>query len=119
MVQYLTEIKILVDNIGLTGAKIDVEDIVLYTLNGLPSQYQSFKIAIRTQLNLINLKDLYSLLISEEIDVANDNAKEGMHNSSHTTFYIGKGKKPYNMNKNRSKEQYHKPMNRNLEIQSF
>lgn len=48
MTQYLTHIKTLVDNIAAAGSHIDVEDIILYIINGLPSSYNSFKNAIRT-----------------------------------------------------------------------
>lgn len=86
-------IKSLVDNIVASGAKIDIEDIILYILNGLPSQYQSFKTAIRTKLNPIRLKDLYSLLISKEINVVADLAKEIPGIQSHAAMYINKDKK--------------------------
>ncbi|KAI0515851.1 hypothetical protein KFK09_008519 [Dendrobium nobile] len=39
MVQYLNEIKSLVDQIAAAGAKVDEEDIILYILNGLPGTY--------------------------------------------------------------------------------
>lgn len=80
VVQYLTKIKVLVNNIASVGARVDIEDIILYSLNGLSSQYYSFKTMIRTHLNLINLEDFYSLLISEEISVAFDLTKKGNPN---------------------------------------
>lgn len=64
MTHYLTEIKMLVDQIATAGASVNVEDIGLYTLNGLPSTYNSFKTTICTKLTLISLEDLCSLLIS-------------------------------------------------------
>ncbi|KAI0520206.1 hypothetical protein KFK09_007677 [Dendrobium nobile] len=69
MQQYLTQIKNLVDNIAAAGSTIDTEDIILYTLNGLPTIYNPFKTAIRTSLNPISLDILYSLLCSEEINL--------------------------------------------------
>ncbi|XP_020699740.1 uncharacterized protein LOC110112009 [Dendrobium catenatum] len=48
MQQYLSQIKTIVDNIAAADVKIDPEDIVLYTLNGLPPSYNSFKTAIHT-----------------------------------------------------------------------
>lgn len=41
--QYFLGIKSLVDNIAASRAKIDVEDIILYTLNDLPSQISRLK----------------------------------------------------------------------------
>lgn len=43
----------------------------------------------------MNLEDLYSILISEEINVANDLAKEGIINQPYTAFYSNKGKKHF------------------------
>ncbi|PKU71914.1 Retrovirus-related Pol polyprotein from transposon TNT 1-94 [Dendrobium catenatum] len=76
MQQYLAQVKILVDNIASAGSKIDNEDIILYILNGLPSSYNSFKTAIRTSLNPIDLDVLYSLLCSEEINLQNEQQKD-------------------------------------------
>lgn len=66
MSQYLSDIKSKVDLIAAAGSPIDIEDIIYYTLNGLPTSYQSFKVAIRTNLQSLSLDDLYSLLCSEE-----------------------------------------------------
>lgn len=35
--QYLTKIKTIVDHIAIAGLVVDVKDIILYTLNGFPS----------------------------------------------------------------------------------
>lgn len=66
MAQYLPEIKLKVDSLTASDAHIEIEDIIYYTLNGLPPSYQAFKVAIHTQLQPISLDDLYSLLCSEE-----------------------------------------------------
>ncbi|XP_028547680.1 uncharacterized protein LOC114578566 [Dendrobium catenatum] len=42
MTQYLTEIKKIVDQIASAGSSVDPEDIIIYILNGLPPEYQSF-----------------------------------------------------------------------------
>ncbi|KAL0918373.1 hypothetical protein M5K25_010377 [Dendrobium thyrsiflorum] len=69
MSQYLTQIKTIVDNITASGAVLDQEDILLYTLNSLPPSYNAFKTAIRTMLHPIDLDTIYSLLINEEINI--------------------------------------------------
>lgn len=66
MTQYLLDVKSKVDAITATDNTIDLEDMILYTLNDLPSSYQLFKTTIRTNLQPINLDDLYSLLCCEE-----------------------------------------------------
>lgn len=90
MTQYLTVIKMLVDNIAIVRAKFDIEDIILYTLFRLPPQYKSFKMAICTKLTPISLEDLYSLLISEEINVADNFAKETNGIQPQAAMYINK-----------------------------
>lgn len=60
------------DNITVVGSSLEIEDIILHILHGLPPSYQAFKIAICP----INLDDLYSLLCSEETNLQNEQAKE-------------------------------------------
>ncbi|KAI0511276.1 hypothetical protein KFK09_011901 [Dendrobium nobile] len=55
MVQYLNEVKTLVDQISAAGGHIEEEDIILYILHGLPPHYQSFKTSIRTITQPLNL----------------------------------------------------------------
>ncbi|PKU66893.1 Retrovirus-related Pol polyprotein from transposon TNT 1-94 [Dendrobium catenatum] len=74
--QYLTQVKALVDNISAAGSNVDHEDIILHILNGLPPSYNAFKTAIRTRPSSIPLDELYSLLISEEINIQKDLAKD-------------------------------------------
>lgn len=76
MAQYLSDIKSKVDLIAAAGFPIDSEDIIYYTLNGLSSSYQNFKVAVRTNLQPISLDDLYSLLCSEETLLQAEAAKE-------------------------------------------
>lgn len=66
LTQYLFDIESKVNLITTTKTHIAPKDIIYYTLNGLPSSYQDFKIALHTSLQMINLKDLYSLPCSEE-----------------------------------------------------
>uniref|UniRef100_A0A5B7CDP5 Putative retrovirus-related Pol polyprotein n=1 Tax=Davidia involucrata TaxID=16924 RepID=A0A5B7CDP5_DAVIN len=79
MEAYLDQIKQYVDRLASAGTPIPTEDIVLYTLNGLPSEYASFKTSIRTKSEPISVTDLNSLLGSEEIHLA-------MKNSSTPSF---------------------------------
>ncbi|KAI0507419.1 hypothetical protein KFK09_013544 [Dendrobium nobile] len=92
MLQYLTNIKTLVDNIAAAGSPIDNEDILLYTLNGLPPQYQAFKTSIRTTLTPVALEDLYSLLLSEEINLSTDLAKEQSNPNTQTALYTNRSR---------------------------
>lgn len=75
MMQYLSDIKSKCDAIITSGEIVNVEDIILYTLNGLPSSYHAFKIVIRTNLQPISLDDFYSLICSEELNLATKNLR--------------------------------------------
>ncbi|PKU79631.1 Retrovirus-related Pol polyprotein from transposon TNT 1-94 [Dendrobium catenatum] len=72
MPQYLIAVKSIVDAITATGSPLDPEEVIFYTLNGLPVQYQYFKTAIRTNLQPLSLDDLYTLLCSEELNIAQE-----------------------------------------------
>ncbi|KAI0527490.1 hypothetical protein KFK09_003091 [Dendrobium nobile] len=67
--QYLGKVKSLVDNIAAAGGYVDTEDIILYTLKGLPASFNPFKAAIRISPLPVTLESLYSLLCSEEINL--------------------------------------------------
>ncbi|KAI0527324.1 hypothetical protein KFK09_002923 [Dendrobium nobile] len=91
MTQYLSEIKSLVDQITTAGSNVDNEDVILYILQGLPNSYQSFKTSIRTMIHPLSLDNLYSLLISEEIHVSSDAAREIALQESKMAFYTYRG----------------------------
>ncbi|KAI0525156.1 hypothetical protein KFK09_004548 [Dendrobium nobile] len=90
MQQYLMRVKNLVDNISVSESQIDTEDILLYILNGLPSTYNSFKTAIRTSLNPIDLDTLYSLLCSEEIAQQQESQKDASVTPTDSAFYANR-----------------------------
>ncbi|KAL0928192.1 hypothetical protein M5K25_000062 [Dendrobium thyrsiflorum] len=91
MVQYLIEIKNSVNKISAAGSNIDAEDIILYTLNGLPPTYNAFKTYIRTMLNPISLEDLYSLLISEEINIQAESSRNNNLPNPNLALYSYRG----------------------------
>lgn len=66
MTKYLTKIKTKVDHIAASRFPISTEDIIYYALNGLLHFYQSFKIAIYTNLHPLSLDNLYFLLYIKE-----------------------------------------------------
>ncbi|PKU86353.1 hypothetical protein MA16_Dca002184 [Dendrobium catenatum] len=76
MTQYISLVKSKVDAINAVGSSIDTEDIILYTLNGLPTTYNAFKTSIRTNLQPLSLDDLYSLLCNVEINLTANALKE-------------------------------------------
>ncbi|KAL0916024.1 hypothetical protein M5K25_013503 [Dendrobium thyrsiflorum] len=90
--QYLTEIKTMEDNIAVAGSTIDPEDVILYTLNGLPPTYQAFKTSIRTMLTPISLYNLYSLLISEQTNLASEASRVPPNADPHLALYSYRGR---------------------------
>lgn len=92
MIQYLTEIKKLVDQIASAGSTIDSEDIILYILNGLTPAYQSFKTYIRNSPSPIRLENLYAMLISEEIHVNADAARLSNDTLPQAALYANRGR---------------------------
>ncbi|KAI0491389.1 hypothetical protein KFK09_025649 [Dendrobium nobile] len=92
MTQYLCEVKMIVDQITTTGVTLDTEDILMYTLNGLSPAYQVFKTSIRTNLNPISLDDLYSLLMSEEVNIQREALKQLTITESGTALYSSRGR---------------------------
>ncbi|KAI0486577.1 hypothetical protein KFK09_029348 [Dendrobium nobile] len=106
MTQYLSLVKSKVDAINAAGSSIDTEDIILYTLNGLPATYNAFKTSVRTNLQPLSLDDLYSLLCSEEINLTADALKEtqlvdSVDSSTALFSNRGRGRGRYSANRSR------------------
>ncbi|PKU59058.1 Retrovirus-related Pol polyprotein from transposon TNT 1-94 [Dendrobium catenatum] len=106
MLQYLTAIKNLVDQIAAAGAKIENEDVIMYILNGLTPAYQAFKTTIRTMQTSLSLDNFYSLLISEEIHVKNDANKTYSHPNHQIALYANIGRPKRNRGRSSSTNQY-------------
>ncbi|PKU81629.1 Retrovirus-related Pol polyprotein from transposon TNT 1-94 [Dendrobium catenatum] len=91
MMQYLQQIKTIVDNIASAGSAIDQEDVLLYTLNGLPPSYNALKTTIRAMQSTMDLDSLYSLLLSEEINLQSETFRQIQLGDSSTTLYSNRG----------------------------
>ncbi|PKU85216.1 Retrovirus-related Pol polyprotein from transposon TNT 1-94 [Dendrobium catenatum] len=107
MSQYLLAVKSVVDAIAATGSPLDPEEVIFYTLNGLPAQYQSFKTSIRTNLQPLSLDDLYTLLCSEEFNIAQETATalQNLHINDPAialTAYRGRGRGRNNTSRGRN-----------------
>ncbi|XP_028055712.1 uncharacterized protein LOC114259876 [Camellia sinensis] len=71
MEEYLSQIKIIADQLSLASSIIDDEDLVLLTLNGLLDEYDALKTTIRAKVEPINMEELSSFLCSESIHMEN------------------------------------------------
>ena len=53
----------------MVSSPIDADDLIIYTLNGLPAEYNSFKTSIRTRSSAISIEELHVLLLVEELNM--------------------------------------------------
>ncbi|KAM1010061.1 hypothetical protein TB1_044703 [Malus domestica] len=124
---YLQRIKEARDYLFAAGVQFDDDDIVILTLNGLSSEYNTMRSIIRGRENVISMKDLRSQLLAEEAMVENipitpflsamvacnngSVSKSDGHSTDHSlsTFYSSgpSGIRPnFNKNKYKGKFQY-------------
>ncbi|XP_028556243.1 uncharacterized protein LOC110114731 [Dendrobium catenatum] len=82
--KYLLDVKSKVDALATAGAPVEVENVIHYTLNGLPNTYQALKTAIRTNLRSVSLDEIYALLCSKELNLLHETTKE-LHSLSITS----------------------------------
>lgn len=66
---YIQKIKHLSDSLASASSPLDDDGLVIYTLNGLPSEYGFFKTSIRTHSSPISLEELHVLLLCEEMNI--------------------------------------------------
>ncbi|PKU80975.1 Retrovirus-related Pol polyprotein from transposon TNT 1-94 [Dendrobium catenatum] len=92
MAQYLQQNKTIVDNIVSAGAILDQEDVLLYTLNRLPPSYNALKTTIRAMQTPMDLENLYSLLITEEINLQSESLRQLNFSDSSTALYSHRGR---------------------------
>lgn len=67
--QYFKRIKELKDKLAHVFVVIDNEYLVIYALNGLPTEYNTFRTSMRTCATPITFAELHVLLVSEEIAI--------------------------------------------------
>ncbi|KAJ8646752.1 hypothetical protein MRB53_008500 [Persea americana] len=74
MQDYLQQIKMLTDKLAMSGSPVSEEDSILYTLNGLPTQYRPFQTSIRTRSasDPVSIDELHALLVCEELSLGDE-----------------------------------------------
>ena len=116
--QYLHRIKEARDYLSAAGVYFLDEDIVILALNGLPSEYNTFRTVIRGRESVITLKEFRSQLLAEEIIVENSTSvslMSAMVATNQSTGSRGYSQSnllmevfpAYNGNKNRGRGKYH------------
>lgn len=69
MEEYLKEVKMITDSLAVSNAVVQDEDVVLFILNILSSEYSALSSYVRARPTPISVQDLNDLLTSEEIHV--------------------------------------------------
>lgn len=64
--QYVKRIKEIVNRLLAVSVVIDSEDLVIYTVNGLPQTYNVFKTSLRTRAQNPSFDELHVLMKTEE-----------------------------------------------------
>ncbi|CAL8157377.1 unnamed protein product [Prunus armeniaca] len=72
--QYLQRIKDARDHLFAAEVSFEDDDIVILALNGLPSDYNTFRCMVRGRENVLSLKDFRSQLIAEEATLEQTNS---------------------------------------------
>ncbi|KAJ8639877.1 hypothetical protein MRB53_016571 [Persea americana] len=74
MKEYLHQLKVLSDQLTTCEASFSKDDLILYTLSGLPSVYRPFQTSIRTRSwhDPVSLEELHTFFVCEELSLADD-----------------------------------------------
>lgn len=62
--EYLTDVKAKFDEIGLLDRPLHLDDVTLYVLNGLGSQYQDIASSIRLRERPLTFPELHAALVT-------------------------------------------------------
>lgn len=65
IIDYIQKIKHISDSLAYVSCPVDDEDLMLYTLNGLPSEYGPFKTSICTWSSPITIEDFMFLFCAK------------------------------------------------------
>lgn len=66
---YIQRIKELKDKLSNVSVLIDEEDLIIYALNDLPFQFNTFRTSMRTRAQAISFSKLHVLLVAEEVAI--------------------------------------------------
>lgn len=67
IIDYLQNIKVIIDDLALIDHSLYDEEIIIHTLNGLGDDYKELAAAIRTHDSPVSFKELYDKLIDYEM----------------------------------------------------
>lgn len=70
--KYFHRVKTLAHQLTIAAHPVSYNDLVLYILGGLPSEYGPFRISISTRVEVVTLSDLLGYLLAEEFHIGQD-----------------------------------------------
>ncbi|KAJ4947955.1 hypothetical protein NE237_014203 [Protea cynaroides] len=78
MTDYLQQFKNISDQLAASGSPVSDDDLVIYILDGLPLTYRQFgySVRIRSRTSQLSLEELHTLLICEELALADETPNE-------------------------------------------
>ena len=76
MSDYLQRFKMTTDKLAASNSPVSDDDLQVCILNGLSSNYQSFASSIRTSSTSVNIEELHSLLVAEELCLLDESSSE-------------------------------------------
>lgn len=85
---YIQKIKHISDSLATVLCPVDTEELIIYTLNGMPLEYGPFKTSIRTRYALIAIEELHVLLLCEELNL--ESAQHSVSDFSSTALLASK-----------------------------
>ncbi|KAL5727823.1 hypothetical protein ACHQM5_000970 [Ranunculus cassubicifolius] len=84
--EYLNSVKEISDLLAASGSIVNDGDLLVYILNGLPAEYDSFSTSIRVRSEDVTIDELHALLINEELVILSRNKQLLQHETSATAF---------------------------------
>jgi hypothetical protein len=90
--QYLQRIKDVRDHLSAAGVYFEDEDIVILALNGLSSDYNTFRCMVRGRDNVLSLKDFCSQLLAEEATIEQTHSSSPFVSAMHVQNQVSQGK---------------------------
>lgn len=77
---YIKRIKEIKDKLANVSTFINEEDLLIYALNGLPNEYNTFRTSMRTRSQPVTFEELHVLLRAEESALAKQSKRDDLFN---------------------------------------
>ncbi|XP_022157455.1 uncharacterized protein LOC111024149 [Momordica charantia] len=85
---YVKRIKEVKDKLTNVSVVVDDEDLLIYTLNGLPSAYNVFRTSMRTRSQSVTFDELHVLMKSEEVALDRQVKRDDLFSQNTALFAV-------------------------------